>query len=582
MEKGTFTVAKRRALLGVGAGWLALAAAAVFLVYYWRVFYSFDRFSPLGLTLLVLLVLTLLYAAVLATRRFVPTLAGRAAVLLAAAGLCFCFTSPPLQVPDESEHYLRAYAISMGRFNFDASRGYPRDVDLLLESFPGAYTNGQDGMAVKQYYRLSDPTDPDSDKLPQGPVRSIADAFAAYRQGVATLAAAGQIDAPARGEPLVAMLLPYLHQALAMALTRLFGGGALACLYAARLANLAAYTALAYAALRGLRRWQGAFLAVLFLPLSLYMAASLNYDALLLGLYALAASLLLQEELRAPQLWAFFACVAVMNTIKPWVNLLWLFGLLFIDKRRWKSLSIPWRVMAFCLVGTLGATALFTWYGKAFRLHYGTIGRMLGAVVDPLQQFLFVLRNPLRTLAVLCGTLFENGFFLPGLGDFGALDTHIPVVAWLSLGLLLCGAFADVRCRPLGARSNGGLGCFVVVYSLAVMMGMYITYTPVGMVRVIGLQARYFLPVVLLGLVLLAQLLGVLQRRAAGDSPLLTEKAEVTPDAAPKTPAPKQGGEKAAAWPAMLPAGFVVAVLGALLVFQTYFIGPVGWALAEV
>ena len=32
----------------------------------------------------------------------------------------------------------------------------------------------------------------------------------------------------------------------------------------------------------------------------------------------------------------------------------------------------------------------------------------------------------------------------------------------------------------------------------------------------------------------------------------------------------------------MLPIGFVVAVLGALLLFQTYFIGPITWVIKEI
>lgn len=548
--------------------WALLAALAVFCVYYWRVFYSFDRLSPLLLTALAVGVVSVLYGVALGIWRFVPGLAARAALLLAAAGVCFCFASPPLQVPDESEHFLRAYAVSMGRFDFDAARGYPAEVDLLVECFPGAYTNGNNGAPIKQYYQLADPDDPDSTKLPQGPLHSIADCFARWHEGLATLQTQpADADWPARQEPLVVLLLPYLHQALAMALTRAAGGTALACLYAGRLANLAAYAALAYFALRGLRRWQGPLLAVLFLPLSLYMAASCNYDALLLGLYALAFSLLLREKFGRRQLIAYIACVAVMNTIKPWINLLWLFGLLFCDKKRRDTRLHPAAAVGVAAGATLAATALVTWYGRSFRLHYGEVGRMLGSTVDPLQQLLFVLHNPLRTAAVLWGTLYENTFFLPGLGLFGALDTPAPAVAWLSVLLLALGVLACAGQRPLSARANGGLGCFCLLYALAAMMGMYITYTPVGMVRVIGLQARYFLPSVLAALVLLGQGLGALGRRAG-------LRAAMPP---PQKALPSDAPAASAAQPLLLTAAFIITLLGALLLCETYFIGPVSW-----
>lgn len=51
-------------------------------------------------------------------------------------GVLFAFANPPMQTPDETDHYLRTYAISMGRFDFDAQRGYPEDVDELVAAFP--------------------------------------------------------------------------------------------------------------------------------------------------------------------------------------------------------------------------------------------------------------------------------------------------------------------------------------------------------------------------------------------------------------------------------------------------------------
>ncbi len=64
---------------------------------------------------------------------------GAACILL--CGVLFAFANPPMQTPDETDHYLRTYAISMGRFDFDAQRGYPKDVDELVAAFPGAWVN---------------------------------------------------------------------------------------------------------------------------------------------------------------------------------------------------------------------------------------------------------------------------------------------------------------------------------------------------------------------------------------------------------------------------------------------------------
>lgn len=96
-------------------------------------------------------------------------------------------------------------------------------------------------------------------------------------------------------EPVSFLILPFLPGAVGMALARLVGLGALGCLYGGRLGNLLAYTALCWLALRQTRRCRPVLLGVMLLPLSLFMGASLSYDATLLACYYLMIALLLRE-----------------------------------------------------------------------------------------------------------------------------------------------------------------------------------------------------------------------------------------------------------------------------------------------
>ena len=162
---------------------------------------------------------------------------------------------------------------------------------------------------------------------------------------------------------------------------------------------------------------------------------------------------------------------------------------------------------------------------------------------------MFVLKNPLRYIAVLLGTLYENDGFLGQLGLFGWKDMP---VAFLNLTGPMVLLVAALLCAPktnaLGCRRNGWLSVFAAVYAVGAMTAMYITYTPVGMVRIVGLQTRYFLPVWLL----LAVGVAALIRRAL--KPALTAER----------------GEALA-----LPLCGWYAFAGAVLLFQHYFIGPV-------
>ena len=544
------TSPRRLPRLPAWAGWLLglapVTALAVGLVYYWRVFYSFDRMAAGLFTLLACTVAWALYLAVFLAVRLGRSFAGRAAVCIFVCGALFCFANPPLQAPDETEHYLRSYAISLGRLDFDADRGYPGDVDRLLAAFPGAWVNAHTSVGWGENSQGAEaPYDSSGYALKQwgedGEVLSVADSFAQYLSGE-----------PAKEkvtEPISLMILPFVPQALGMVLARLVGLGALGCLYAGRLANLACYTLLCWLALRGCRRYQPVFLGVMLLPLSLYMAASLSYDATLLGFYYLVASYYCRDEIRDRDVYAFFAAFVLMNVAKPYINLLWIVLPLILPRRAWKTRWKKWQVALAGLVGAVVVTRFIEWYGVAFRHNYGTIERMIEGV-EQLPQLAFILSNPLRYIAVLFGTLYENEFFIGQLGVFGSLDLPIPLLNILCPAVLLFCAALSVHekssLRPLPAAGLGALG---VVYIAGAMTAMYITYTPVGMVRVIGLQARYFLPVFLMLLVLVAALLShVLEPKLAGTGKALNV--------------------------ALVTAGGT-AVLGAVLLFQHWFIGPV-------
>ena len=114
------------------------AVAGVIVSYYWRVFYGLDArgVPPLQITGLCV-VLAMAAGAAALLLRHCKDFAKRGACCILLCGALFAFANPPLQTPDETDHYLRTYAISMGRFDFDAKRSYPEDVNELMDAFPG-------------------------------------------------------------------------------------------------------------------------------------------------------------------------------------------------------------------------------------------------------------------------------------------------------------------------------------------------------------------------------------------------------------------------------------------------------------
>ncbi len=534
------------------AGWLfcalAALAGALSLLYLWRVLYDLDLRPEIDQKILLLGLAGVALAGVGAAFGVsrVKDTAAKGALVIFLCGMLFAFVNPPMQAPDEYTHYLRAYSISQGHFDFDGSREYPEDVARLYETFPGAWVNAHTSIGSFEDEETGEETYYSSAGYALkryeegGKVYSVLDSFQEYLDGG---------EAQPLTEPILVMILPLVPQALGMALARLFGLGALGCLYGGRLVNLLAYAGLCWLALKNTRRARPLFLAFALCPLSLYLGASLSYDATLLGCYYLMLSFLDKETFTRRDAGWFLFAFAWVNMAKPAINLLWVFVPLVIAARQWKLRLKPWLFGAGALVLAAGVTFFTTWYGNFFRHDYdlSAFARMIEGA-DQVPQLLFVLRYLPRYLAVMVQTLYENQFFLGQLGLFGALDLDIPLLDVTAPMVLLAAAVLSVpkKEKRLAPQTAFGLGGFGLVYLAGAMTAMYITYTPVGMVRIIGLQARYFLPVFLAFYWLAAQGLGRYLAPAPG-------KKESTG----------------------LPLFGLYGALGALLLFQHYYIGPI-------
>ena len=446
-----------------GLAVLCAAVCGVLWAYYWRVFFGLDnRVSPLVVTLGCAAFLEVCLLAGYCVRRFAKGFAAKGAVCIFLCGLLFAFANPPLQTPDEADHYLRTYAISTGHFDFDASRTYPDDVAYLLEAFPGAWVNahtsagvGTDpdtgvekayntaGYALKQYGK-------------EGAVQSMADSFALYLAHDVRDSVPDPVS-----EPVSFLVIPFLPGAVGMALARLLGFGALGCLYGGRIVNLLAYTLLCALALAKAERYRPAFAAIMLLPMSLFMGSSLSYDATLLGCYYLMLALLTRKEWDTQTAGIYTAACIFVNIAKPYLNLLWVLPIFLVAKREWhaKGRRPLWALGGFG--GAMAVTLLTEWYGTAFRYNYPIIERQGGSTVNGGEQLAFVLRNPLRTIAAFWGTLGENDFFIGQLGLFGWKDLPISFLN-LTAGAAVgrpagCCAAKTRRCVPHSPpRGRGG------------------------------------------------------------------------------------------------------------------------------
>ena len=459
------SVKHKPVLLG-GIGCLLMLVLAFFAVYFARVVYEPQWLGQIEGTLVLFAILCLITALAAVANRFCKNnTALLMTVIIFISGTAFALITPPNQVPDEPSHYMRSYAMGMGDFHFDQQQEWPNDVYLLMEAFPVAYRNG----------------------YPAENGNSILDRFDIYFDSVESGRTGEKVGI------IIFQIIPYLPQALGVFIGRIFGADALVCYYLARLANLAFYCFCCYVALSWAKRFRMMLFAIMALPLTLFIAASCNNDSMLFGLMFIVFSTVLCDKFSKKQAIAFAAAFAVLCTSKASYIVFILLVLLMLGRDRWNLKLKKWQYMAIVLAAFL---VVYQGMGMLVGLlsNYGEIPRTMEDS-NPSAQLMFILSNPLRYLVVFLDTLRNNSFFLSTGGLLGWIDVDLKLISFATPVMLL---WAGAKNAPLLDKKDLSKTAVFFITTLltyaVVLTGMYLTWTPVTLPQVIGIQMRYVLP----------------------------------------------------------------------------------------
>ncbi|MDE2582479.1 MAG: DUF2142 domain-containing protein [Rhodospirillales bacterium] len=393
--------------------------------------------------------------------------------------------TPPFQVPDEPQHFDRAFQISEG---------------IILAGLANGKAGGRLPASLPSLTRRFLGTD-----------RTLAHRTISPQPISHTMQALALPLAPRRRTFVdftgAAFYAPfaYMPQALGIAVGRWLGAGPLMLLYLARTANALAAIAILSAAIGLLPVGQGLALLGGLLPMALYEYASVSPDALVISLGFLLTAVGLRALLRGTWRPAEVAVAALAGlavcSIKPVYAPLLLVSApaaLVKDQRRNHLLAL-----AVILVVGLGGTAL--WFNLVSRLVMTNQPH-----ADVHAQLLLVLGHPLafvRAMAAAAHRYFW--FYLYSLiGDLGWLNVLLPRLVYLLAGVGLVLGYAACGAKTIRIPAIVPIWCTLLLAGaiVLVMLSMYLDATPVGAPAVTGVQGRYFLPL----LALVASILGSL------------------------------------------------------------------------
>lgn len=133
---------------------------------------------------------------------------------------------------------------------------------------------------------------------------------------------------------------------------------------------------------------------------------------------------------------------------------------------------------------------------------YGVYSAWLGPIVDarvfpgvaPTEQLQTLFAEPTLVFEIGAHTLLQNStfYFRSMIGLLGWLDAPVPVWSYLAV-LLVSAAIATSHTVPRTVLLAWLVSS--AVYCAATFAAIYLTWTPVGAMAVLGVQGRYFLPV---------------------------------------------------------------------------------------
>lgn len=297
----------------------------------------------------------------------------------------------------------------------------------------------------------------------------------------------------------------YIPAAAGMGMAALVRAGPMQTVLAGRVANALSCVLAGYLVLRLARRGRPALFALLALPMTLHLAATINQDGPLIAAAALAAALLPQAGARY---WVGVAALACVVAAKPPYLPLAAAALVPLDGASWRARRHGAACLAVVVAGLAWAGAAAAFAAVPFLrtpYHPGPLWSgpdLLFHATDPAAQLQVLLHRPALLLRLPLDTLTLGWRYLArtAVGVFASLDFNLP--AWLyrvwyaALAAAALAVAAGGRADPSAPRPWASLALAVAAMSClaGLILLQYLTWTEVGHATVDGVQGRYLLP----------------------------------------------------------------------------------------
>lgn len=428
-------------------------------------------------------------------------------------GLIYVFVLPPLSAPDEISHYISAYQLSnivmFQESNADSGKVLIRSEDLVIEDVSKDYRLMETKAGNRVVFVKSNPEDSStvlSQTLDEADYDYIYRHFYYGDDGREDLAVSE--FPPVRSTP-----IPYLASAIGISLARALHLGSVYLLFFGRIANLLAFVILMTIAIKKMPMYKEIFFGVTLLPMSLHLAASFSYDGFIFAMYAIFIAYVLHLRFQAKRVGimdlVWITCILILAAPCKIVYAPLALLAFLVPKEKFGSTKFYVMSIAVVAIGMLLSilvTNIFT-----IRLHMIGSTNVIWAGEESVSLG-FMLHNPIKILRMIYDTFIYQmqhyhfgmiGRYLGNLDEI--LDISYFAMSVFTLCLLVLGFSTQGEELRLFAPQK-----WLIFLSMTLCIGliefsMLLAWTPISSQIIQGVQGRYFLPLLPLGLLLLKQ-----------------------------------------------------------------------------